>query len=299
MWEARADLHTHSTCSDGDSTPEEVAAQADIAGLGWLALTDHDAIDGIARIQQEITNRDLALRLIPGVELSAHSAEDDLDLHVLAYGFNPEDENVRRYMVDFRDERWARLDHILALLAELGMPLTRENVLVFCSGESIGRLHIAHAMTRAGYVSSPDEAFQKYLRRGSPAYVARKKYRTEQIIELVHSWSALAVLAHPNYFENWGLSEAEVEAKLEYYIAMGLDGLECWHSKVDKKLRRILKRLARRHDLVMTGGSDSHGNRDNRPRVGDCTISASAMEAFLARLGAGLQLPCPALFTFR
>ena len=285
MWEARADLHTHSTCSDGDLTPEEVVACADIAGLSWLALTDHDAIDGIARAEAEIARRELPLKLISGAELSAYSACDDIDLHILAYGFNPEDDRVRRYMSDFRDERWARLDRILANLAELGMPLPREDVLRLCTGESVGRLHIAHAMARSGYVASTDEAFQKYLRRGCPAYVPRKKYTTEQIIELIHSWSAAAVLAHPNYFEDRGFSEPELEAKLEYYIAMGLDGLECWHTKVSRKLRRLLKRLARRHGLVMTGGSDSHGNRDNRPRVGGCTIGAQAMEALLARLG--------------
>jgi hypothetical protein len=285
MWEARADLHTHSTCSDGDSTPEEIVSEADIAGLSWLALTDHDAIDGIARAQSEITRRGLPLQLISGVELSAYCEREDLDLHILAYGFDPEDADVCRYMADFRDERWSRLDRMLTILAEHGMPIAREDVLKLCTGESVGRLHIAHAMMRCGYVSSPDEAFQKYLRRGCTAYVPRKKYQTEQIIELVHSWSAIAVLAHPNYFEERDLSEAELEAMLERYIALGLDGLECWHSKVSKKLRRVLKRLALRHGLVVTGGSDSHGSRDNRPRVGDCSVNAQAMEAFLARLG--------------
>jgi predicted metal-dependent phosphoesterase TrpH len=285
MWEARADLHTHSTCSDGTQSPEEVVAEADIAGLSWLALTDHDCIDGIARAGAEIRRRALPLTLITGAELSAFSAHDDVVMHILAYGFRADDARVAEQMADFRNERSARLDRILALLAELDMPLKRADVLSVCSGESVGRPHIAYALKRAGYVQSTDEAFRNFLRAGGPAYVPRKRYGPEELIAIIHSWPALAVLAHPYYFERLDLPEAELEAKLERCIAFGLDGLECWHTRVDKGLRRVLKRLARRHGLLMTGGSDSHGNFDNRPRVGGCTIGAAAMEPFLAALG--------------
>jgi len=286
IWEARADLHTHSTCSDGSLSPEEVVAEADLAGLSWLALTDHDTTDGIERAQNEIARRELPLQLITGAELSAYSPQDDLELHILAYGFSAGDARVAACMADFRAERDARLDRILALLAELGMPLTRENVMALCSGESVGRLHIAHAMMRSGYANSVGEAFQNYLAADASAYVPRRKYQPGEMIRLIRSWPALAVLAHPNYFEARGLSDSEQEAALEHYIGMGLDGLEYRHSKVGKGLRRILKRLAVRHGLVLTGGSDSHGKYDNRPRVGECTIDRHAMEAFLAALAA-------------
>jgi len=284
MWKARADLHSHSTCSDGSLTPEELVAEADITGLAWFALTDHDTIDGIARAQAEIQRRALPLELIPGAELSAYSPRNNIEFHILAYGFSPDNEKLQRYMTDFQNERVWRLDRILALLAEQGVPLTREQVYAFSSGKSVGRVHIAQALTRCGYVDSPSEAFQKYLADGAPAYVPRKKYTPEEIIQLIHSWSAIAVLAHPNYFNNKGLSEQEIEEEFGRCIAMGLDGIECWHSKVDESLQRVIKRLALRYGLVLTGGSDTHGNYDNRPRLGECRMTESAMKVFLAAL---------------
>jgi len=286
MWKPRADLHTHSTCSDGSLTPEELVAQADIAGLAWFALTDHDTVDGIARARAEIQRRELPLELIAGAELSAYSSESRIEFHILAYGFSTDNENLKQYMADFQNERVVRLDRILALLAEQGVPLTREQVYGFSSGTSVGRVHIAQALTRYGYVASPQEAFHKYLADGAPAYVPRKKYTPAEIIQLIHSWSAIAVLAHPNYFNNRGLSEQELEEEFARCIAMGLDGLECWHSKVSDDLQKLIKRLAQRHGLVLTGGSDTHGNFDNRPRIGDCKMTESAMEAFLAALSA-------------
>lgn len=284
MWKARADLHTHSTCSDGSLTPEELVREADIIGLTWFALTDHDTIDGIPRARAEIERRGLPLELITGAELSAYSPQSKVELHILAYGFSPDDENLKQYLADFQNERVVRLDRILALLAEQGVPLTREQVYSFSSGTSIGRVHIAQALARYGYVISPSEAFQKYLADGAPAYIPRKKYTPEEIITLIHSWGAIAVLAHPNYFNNKGLSEQEIEMEFGRCIAMGLDGLECWHSKVDEDLRRVIKRLALRHGLILTGGSDTHGNFDNRPKIGDCRMTDSAMNKFLAAI---------------
>lgn len=283
MREPCADLHTHSTCSDGSQTPEEVVAAADFSGVAWLALTDHDTVAGIQRAREAIRAKDLPIELITGAELSCHS-EPDGEVHVLAYGFDETNPALLTQMQDFREQRQLRLTRMLELLAELGCPLTKEDVLAFCKGESVGRVHLASALARHGYVANPAEAFRTYLSAGAPAYVPRKKYSPESMISLIHQWGGVAVLAHPHYFNTPERDDSFVEARLERYVGLGIDGFEAWHPHVDKRLKRTLKRLARRHGLILTGGSDSHGSWGNRPRVGGCTVGHRHVYELLERI---------------
>ncbi|HOG65064.1 MAG TPA: PHP domain-containing protein, partial [Spirochaetota bacterium] len=223
MKEPCADLHTHSTCSDGTQTPEEVVAAADFSGVAWLALTDHDTIDGVPRVRAAIAARELPIELITGAELSCHS-ETDGEVHILAYGFDEEAPSMLEHMRDFRDQRHIRLGRMLDLLRDLGCPLEKEDVMAFCKGESVSRVHVASALARHGYVANPSEAFRLYLSNGGPAYVPRKKYSPEQMIPMIHEWGGVAVMAHPNYFDSVEADDAGIESRLERYIAMGIDG---------------------------------------------------------------------------
>ncbi len=283
MREPCADLHTHSTCSDGTQTPEEVVAAADFSGVAWLSLTDHDTVDGIQRAREAIRARDLPVELITGAELSCHSDADG-EVHVLAYGFDETDPTVLAHMQDFREQRHVRLARMLELLRDLGCPLETEDVLAFCRGESVSRVHVASALARHGYVANPAEAFRLYLANGAPAYVPRKKYSPETMIPMIHQWGGVAILAHPHYFDASEADDAGVEARLERYVELGIDGFEAWHPHVDKRLKRTVRRLARRHGLVLSGGSDSHGSWGNRPRVGGCTVGYVYVYELLDRI---------------
>ncbi|MCS7072743.1 MAG: PHP domain-containing protein [Anaerolinea sp.] len=253
----RIDLHLHTTASDGQYSPEALIQRARRAGLNVIAITDHDSVDGLAPAQAE-AQRAGALRVLPGIELSA---EDEAgDVHMLGYCFDPHAEILLARLADFRAGRYNRGQLMIAKLAEMGMPLEWSNVLAHAGADkgaaSIGRPHIARAMIDAGYVSNVAEAFDRYLYNGGPAYVPRARLTPEEAIALIHAAGGAAVLAHPGALD-------DPLAMIERLIPAGLDGVEVMHPKNDSDTRLNLLALARRHDLIVTGGSDFHGDEDD------------------------------------
>ena len=184
----KADLHIHTTTSDGVFTPSKVVLRAKEKGLQLIAVTDHDAIDGIAQAKK--CAADQGMQVLSGVELSCGGSAE---IHVLGYGFDENNQILHAFLQNMRDERKSRADKILHKLDQIGFPV---NLPETDDTTAVGRPMIARAMMARGYVSSVQEAFDRYLNRGCPAYVARQELDVCKAITLLRSLGAVPVLAH-------------------------------------------------------------------------------------------------------
>ena len=250
----RIDLHTHSVVSDGTDTPRELVADAVAAGLGAVALTDHDTFDGLAEAQA--AGERLGIEVVPGMELSCSRAGQSV--HLLAYGADPTDAALAEEMVRVRSGRSGRLRPVLAKLAELGVPVTEEAVLsIVGASPSVGRPHIADALVAAGHVQDRKEAFDRFLADGGPAHVIRYTIDIAHGIDLVHGAGGVAVIAHP-----WGRGREAVlppEVLAGLVAEQGLEGFEVDHQDHDESTRAELRALAEQLGVLATGSSDYHG----------------------------------------
>jgi len=269
------DLHMHSTASDGSDAPEAVVALAERNGVRVIALTDHDCLDGLpaAAARAEAAG----IRLIPGAELSVH--EEGTDVHLLAYGFEPTDPALLEAIARYREARRERARKILARLKGLGIRIPLENVEEIAQGGALGRPHVAEALLRGGHVESFNEAFQRFLGTHAPAYVAKAVVRLEEASQVVREAGGVTVLAHPGTLNRDHL--------IPGWARRGLDGIEVWHSKHDPAAIARYRDYARIHGLLMTGGSDYHGERTPSVTIGSVAVPESILppldEAFRAR----------------
>jgi predicted metal-dependent phosphoesterase TrpH len=247
-----ADLHMHTTHSDGTLTPVELARLAKAQRVNAVALTDHDTVSGIGELVEE-TNK-LGLEAIPGVELSAIFSPGTL--HILGYGFDPEGPIAQR-LVEFQKAREERNPRILEKLKEMGMPLTLEEVKAISKVHGqLGRPHIARALEAKGYVSSYAEAFDQYLSKGRPAYISKAGFTAKECVDLIHESGGVAVVAHPIQMR---LKEPELRAKIKELVELGMDGLEVIHPDHSAEFQTLFSDLADEFGLLKTGGSDFHG----------------------------------------
>jgi predicted metal-dependent phosphoesterase TrpH len=218
--------------------------------LNAVAITDHDTTDGVTEALQAAAGSPV---IIPGIEISAEA--DGLDIHILAYHIRLDDERFQKELRRFQDRRVERAQQIVARLGDLGLPLDWEAIYTQADGAAITRPHVARAMVAAGYVESVREAFDRYLRTGGPAHIPRERLAPQAAIQLIHEAGGVAVLAHPGVLREyltWG----------ERLAAAGLDGVEVNHPINAYQVRQNLRGLARRFDLLMTGGSDFHNATD-------------------------------------
>jgi predicted metal-dependent phosphoesterase TrpH len=251
-----ADLHLHTNFSDGTYTPEELTAQAGSFGFKALALTDHDTMDGCARMAAAC--RTAGIEFIPASELTAEL--DDVELHLIGYFLDPENETLRTELAKFQKVRQHRIYEMVAHLNELGVPLRAETVFELANCRAPGRPHVARALVQEEFCGSLDEAFERFLKKGKPAWVPKFKISALDAIELIHQAGGLAVMAHP------GLNRTD-EA-IPHLVEAGLDGLECFHTKHSTTITEHYLQLAETHKLVVTGGSDCHGLSKGRPLIG-------------------------------
>lgn len=249
-----ADLHTHTTASDGTQRPAANVLMAYEAGLGAIAITDHDTVSGVAEALAE--GLKLGIEVVPGVEIS--TVEGGQDIHVLGYYIRIDDEQFLRRLETLRDTRNTRNEMIIDRLQQLGMQITMEEVLkevatIKSKGDTVGRPHIAAVLLNKGYVSSISEAFDKYLATGAAAYANPPRIKPETAIQWIHEAGGKAVLAHPGIYHN--------DALVETIAGQGLDGIEVYHSDhtPEDEARYLL--LAERSGLLITAGSDFHGER--------------------------------------
>lgn len=245
----KADLHLHTTASDGRYSPEELVAMAASLGLETIAITDHDSVDGIAPALRAVQSFP-TLRVIPGVEIGTDVP--DGEVHVLGYFIDYVDATLVRKLAGLRDSRKTRAKKMIAKLANLGIHIEWERVQEIAGSGSVGRPHIAQAITEKGYVRSPKEAFVKYIGREGPAYAEREKMTPQQVVELVVSAGGSAVLAHP-------ADIADLEELIPSLQRAGLAGIEVYYDAYGAKTIQQLASLAHKHGLTATGGSDFHG----------------------------------------
>ena len=248
----RADLHSHSSVSDGTEPPAVVIRRAAEAGLDVIALTDHDTVAGIREAASALP---AGLTLVPGAELSCRL--EGHSVHVLAYLFDAENDRLAGEMAEIRESRLHRARAMVARLNELGAPVSWEEVSEIAGGGVVGRPHIARAMVEAGVVPAFDDAFTaEWIGPGGRAHVSRYALDPARAIRLVRGAGGVTVLAHPRgETRGWQIPD-DVIADL---AAAGLTGVEVNHPQQDERTRVRLSELAGRLGLVPSGGSDDHG----------------------------------------
>jgi predicted metal-dependent phosphoesterase TrpH len=248
---------------------------ARLRNVTLLAITDHDTI--AANDEAISAGRDEGVRVIPGIEVSSLSKQGEV--HVLGYGIRPSDEKTLDTLASLRGVREARARGILAMLETLGVHLPFERVQAFAGDGMIGRPHVARALVEAGIVASEQEAFDRYIAEGKPAFVPHSSLTPPQAVELIHAAHGVAVLAHP------GLYRGDMDTLLASLLAVGLDGIEAFYPMhTSDQMARYIE-IARRHDLLLTGGSDFHGARgDIELSLGSVHVPDEAIAALEARI---------------
>lgn len=245
----KVDLHLHTLVSDGRLSPAELIRKAHANGVSHLAVTDHDATEGVADAHAE--GERLGVEVIPGIELSADVPGSEV--HMLGYFLDVQQPALQEMLGRFRGGRVDRASGMVQKLAALGAPISWQRVQEIAGEGSVGRPHVAQALLEAGHVASIKEAFDRYIGRNGPAYVERFKLEPVDAVRLIHSAGGVASLAHPR--ETPGTLEL-----LPGLVEAGLDGIEVYYSNdygpgsIDELLD-----LARKYRLVPTGGSDYHG----------------------------------------
>lgn len=267
-----ADLHLHTSFSDGTYSPEELVGHAARLRFEVIALTDHDTLEGCARAAAACAAA--GIRFVAGSELTAEFA--DSELHLLGYGLNTQDAPLLAALANFQSVRQNRIREMAARLQQLNVRIDGEAVLARANCRSPGRPHMARALVEAGVCSSPDEAFDRFLKRDRPAWVPKFRMTAENAIGLIHRAGGLAVLAHP------GLNR--VDPLIPTLVEHGLDGIECFHSRHSKSTSEHYLSIARQHGLLVTGGSDCHGMAKGTPLIGGVRLAMEHVEPFLAAL---------------
>lgn len=261
-----ADLHLHTCFSDGTYTPEELVAEAQRQGLRAIALTDHDTMEGCARTAA--ASAAAGIEFIAASELTSET--DGHELHLLGYYLDPENPALQADFARFQQVRQQRIRDIVAKLNALGVPLRADDVFALANCHAPGRPHVARALVKAGHCGNLDEAFERFLKKGRPAWVPKFKISAADAIALVHQAGGLAVMAHP------GLTrQDEVIPSL---VAAGLDGIECFHTKHSTATSEYYLEIAEHHHLLVTGGSDCHGLNKGKPLMGSVKVPYAYVE---------------------
>jgi len=271
-----ADLHVHSTASDGRFTPAEIVRMAVSAGLTVIALTDHDTIDGIAPAL-EAANQYPGLRLIPGVELSTDVSSGEV--HVLGYFIDYNSQDFKTSLERMRNSRANRAEKMVAKLRELGCNIELERVHEIAGKGALGRAHIAQALLEKGYISSFKDAFSKYIGHGCPAYISREKLTPAEAVKLILQANGLPVLAHPFTAQN-------PEELVKELKVIGLVGMEVYYAGYLASEMNILLNIAQKYDLIPTGGTDYHGiDASSEITIGSTDVPVQSIERLMALAG--------------
>lgn len=252
------DLHIHSNASDGTYYPEEIIDIALKSGVSAISITDHDTLDGVIRVLEKGIPD--SLDFITGVEISSSPPEGfkcSGSFHVLGYGVDPSNKDILDVLSKQKQARLDRNPKMLDRLESLGMKIAIEDVEAEASGGQPGRPHIAVAMQKAGYVRTLEEAFDKYLAKGRPAYVDKEKIPCDQAIKVISRAGGVAVLAHPGLLRC--SQDMPFERLLDRLCELGLSGVEAYYSGHSEGHVSMFENLARKKGLIVTGGSDFHG----------------------------------------
>ena len=272
----KIDLHTHSNESDGTDRPGELVGHAIEAGITHLALTDHDSIAGWG---DALAHRDSSISLILGAEVSCQTREA-LSVHMLGLLFDPENSALRAAMDQTRVNRVTRMERIVGRLQEAGMEITIADVYEqLREGATLGRPHLADAMVKRGIVKDRSEAFDKFLHNRSKFYIPDASPTPEEAIRLIKEAGGVAIIAHPFASLRGRIISPEY---LESLVEAGLDGIEIDHRDHNEGERDSLREMTRRFGLIVSGGSDYHGDgKENR--LAENTTDMAQFERIVAR----------------
>ena len=246
-----ADLHTHSTASDGQYSPSALIELATEKGIKVLALTDHDTVDGIGEAVE--VGKRLGVRIIPGIELSAREYDT---FHILGYGVNPSDSGLCALCEERKTMRDKRSELIVQYLVEKGMHLTLEEVEFVAGSTVIGRPHFARVMLEKGYISDIRQAFDCYLDTEEYQRIERFKADARTCIRAIKDSGGKVSMAHPYQL---GMDNDALETLVKQLKDHGLDALECHYPKHTPEQTTFYFELAKKYDLHISGGSDFHG----------------------------------------
>jgi predicted metal-dependent phosphoesterase TrpH len=262
-----ADLHIHTTFSDGLLTPEQVVVKAKENGLGVVAIVDHDAVGGIEPAMQE--GKQHSVEVIPAVELSC--IVGDNDIHIIGYYINYRKKDLIEVLTRIQNKRLERAKAMVKKLAEQGAEVEIERVLELAGSGTVGRPHIAQALLEEGHISSYDEAFWKYIGYHCPAYVPKEKLTPKEAMKLISDFHGISVLAHPMSYNN--------RSTINYLIDQGIRGLEVWRPDQSENDTRYLSNLVQMHNLLSTGGTDCHGGRKGKILIGEIKVPYQYVQA--------------------
>lgn len=267
----QADLHVHTTASDGTLTPEQVVEEAARIGLAAVGIADHDTVAGVGPALK--AGHEFGVIVVPAVEINTDHGKHEI--HILGYYIDFEAALLNTHLNRLRVERAERARRMVERLSELGVKISLERVREIASEGAVGRPHVARAIKEAGYVSSMNAAFSKYLIRGAPAYIPRHKLTPPQAIDIILEAGGAPVLAHPGIHSHDDLIPELVEA--------GIKGLEVFHTEHSPVQAEHYLRIAERYHLIPTGGSDSHGpNNLKTVEIGSVTVDIAVIHRLRA-----------------
>ena len=267
-----SDLHIHSTFSDGRDTPEEIVEAAKAAGLRYIAITDHDTVEGVTALYESGHYASSTLRIIPGVGFSA--GDEQHEIHILGYNIDLYDAGLQEKLEEISEARWVRFTEIVERLRGLGYEIGETEVLTderFC--KAVGRSHVARVMVRKGYFNSTRACFEQLLKRGCPAYVPHFQLSSEELIQLIKGAGGIPVLANPKALGD--------EKRIARLIAQGIEGIEAFYPTYDRQDTQHYLDVAQKAGLLVSGGSDYRGFAGREPdAIGKFTIENIYAENF-------------------
>lgn len=280
------DLHTHSDYSDGTCPPSVLITKAVEKGLAAFALTDHDTVSGIDDAINAVKEQKAPLKFIPGTELSV--AYKDRDIHIVGLFINHKNtafKNAARMIIKRRDDRNMEM---VSNLKKAGIPISMEALTEGNSGTVVTRAHFARFLVDNQIAATPAEAFKKYLDTDTPYYVPRKYIEPEEGIELIRNAGGVPVLAHPMHYK---LKEAELEKLVKRLSFAGLMGIEVLYSNHTEQDEISAKKLAKKYNLLPSGGSDFHGSNKPAIDIGTGRGNLAVPYSYLERLAAACNYP--------
>lgn len=284
----KIDLHMHTTHSDGTFLPRDLVRLAREKGLSCISVTDHDTMSSLDESEDEA--RKLGIEFIPGIEISAQFEPGTL--HILGFFLDRNHAGLKTTLEDIQRARKERNPGIIKKLNGLGIPITFEEVKAESGGKQIGRPHFARVLLKKGVVKSMQEAFDKYLGKGKEAYLDKRRLSPADAIRRIREAGGIASVAHPKQmFPNVGAIHESplLERELTKLVDQGLGGIEAYNSCQSREEAELYKRLAKRFNLFITGGSDFHGANKPEVELGDLGGGAELGYEVVEKMKASLR----------
>ena len=249
-------------------SPEQLVDEAKRVGLAAVAITDHDTVDGVERAQER--GREIGVEVVPGVELSSNDGEGGSDIHIVGLFIDIHNPMLLEHLRMLRHERELRLSKMLAKLHGLGIHVEEQDISEFAGSAPPGRVHVAEALVQLGEARTINDAFKRYLSDRGPVNVAKGFLKPERAVALVLEANGVPIFAHPG--------TTKKDDRLVQLVACGLRGLEVFCQYHFPSTREHYASLAARHGLLVSGGSDFHGERKENTPLGAATVDMQSLE---------------------